>query len=141
MSLDAQYQTNITTVQDGNSGGLRIDASRRLIITGEAAAPIPVYNTEPVGGGVTWGAPTAVASDGNSKTLIAANAARKAIIIWNPIGNAQMSIDIKGGTVTLAAGYPLLAGDSAAFTGTDTPVTLITFIGTNTQNLVYQEGT
>ena len=108
-----------------------------------ASNPQPVYDSgvAPVGGGITWGAPTAVASDGASKTLIAANAARKAIRIWNPIGNAQMSYNISGSTVTLAAGTPLLAGNLDWFTGAECPVGIITFIGTNTQNLVYQEGT
>lgn len=97
----------------------------------------------PVGGGITWGAPTAVAVTAGpaSTTLIAAAATRKAIMIWNPIGNAQMSVDIAGGTAVLATGYPLLAGDSLVLTGADCPVGAITFIGTAGQSLVYQQGT
>jgi hypothetical protein len=97
--------------------------------------------TAPVGGGITWGAPTAVASDGASKVLVAANAARKAISIWNPVGNAQMSVNIAGGTAVLATSRPLLAAFSIDLEGAACPVGAITFIGTNLQSLVYQEGT
>lgn len=97
----------------------------------------------PVGGGITWGAPTAVAvtAGPTSTTLVAAAATRKAIMIWNPIGNAQMSIDIAGGTAVLATGFPLLAGFSIQLTGAECPVGAITFIGTAGQSLVYQQGT
>lgn len=97
----------------------------------------------PVGGGITWGAPTAVAVTAGpaSTTLVAAVAGRRAIQIWNPIGNAQMSVDIAGGTAALATGRPLLAGFSITFTGEECPVGAITFIGTAGQSLVYQQGT
>jgi len=97
----------------------------------------------PVGGGITWGAPTAVAVTAGpaSTTLIAANPLRTAISIWNPIGNAQMSVDIAGGVAVLATGLPLLAGFSITLTGAECPVGAITFIGTAAQSLVYQQGT
>lgn len=107
--------------------------------------PLPVFNSgvAPVGGGITWGAPTAVAvtAGPTSTTLIAANAARKAIMIWNPVGNAQMSVDIAGGTAALATGMPLLSADVVTLTGAACPVGAITFIGTAGQSLVYQQGT
>lgn len=105
--------------------------------------PLPVSITASIGGGVTWGAPTAVAVSAGpaSTTLVAANAARKALSIWNPATNAQMSIDIAGGTVTLAAGRPLLPGSTLDLSGDECPVGAITFIGTAAQNLVYQQGT
>ncbi len=108
-----------------------------------ATNPLPVYMTEPVGGGVTWGAPTAVAVTAGpaSTTLVIATATRKAIMIWNPIGNAQMSVDIAGGVAVLATGRPLLAGFGIELTGADCPVGAITFIGTAGQSLVYQQGT
>ena len=108
-----------------------------------STVPLPVANYTPVGGGITWGAPTAVAvtAGPTSTTLIAANAARKAISIWNPIGNAQMSVDIAGGVAVLATGLPLLAGFSITLTGAECPVGAITFIGTAAQSLVYQQGT
>lgn len=97
----------------------------------------------PVGGGITWGAPTAVAvtAGPTSTTLVAAVAGRRAIQIWNPVGNAQMSVDIAGGTAVLATGRPLLAGAGFVLTGEECPVGAITFIGTAGQSLVYQQGT
>lgn len=138
-----QYQPSPQAADAGQSAQVRIDSGRRLIITGESAAPIPISPVAPVGGGITWGAPTAVAvtAGPTSTTLIAANAARKALSIWNPVGNAQMSVDIKGGTAVLATGRPLLAGSTLDLTGPECPVTLVTFIGTAGQSLVYQEGT
>lgn len=95
------------------------------------------------GGGITWGAPTAVAVTAGpaSTTLVAANAARKALQIWNPTGNAQMSVDISGGAAVLATGTPLLAGDKDEFFGDACPAGAVTFIGTAGQSLVFQEGT
>lgn len=116
------------------------DTTNRLLAT---LIDVMQTGSAPSGGGIAWGAPTAVAvtAGPTSTILIAANASRKAISIWNPAGNAQMSIDIKGGTVTLAAGRPILAGGSIDIDGADCPVTAITFIGTAGQSLVYQEGT
>lgn len=141
-----QRQDTVTTVPDGQSAQARIDSARRQIITGEAGAtPVPVTpsGVAPVGGGITWGAPTAVAvtAGPTSTTLIAANAARKALSIWNPIGNAQMSVNIAGGAAVLATSRPLLAGGTLDLTGSECPVTAVTFIGTAAQSLVYQEGT
>jgi hypothetical protein len=105
--------------------------------------PLPTKHVPSVGGGIVWGAPTAVTvlAGPTSTQLVAANAARKALSIWNPIGNAQMSVDIAGGTVVLATGRPLLAGDALDLDGALCPTGAITFIGTAGQSLVYQEGT
>ena len=77
------------------------------------ANPMPIIDSgsAPLGGGIIWGAPTAVAvtAGPTSTTLVVANAARKAISIWNPIGNAQMSVNIAGGAAVLVTGLPLLA--------------------------------
>lgn len=120
-------------------------AKKRLLDMGDGthAEVIATRPVAEVGGGITWGAPTAVAvtAGPTSTTLVAANAARKAIMIWNPIGNAQMSVNIAGGTAVLATGIPLLAGASLALTGDECPVGAITFIGTAGQSLVYQQGT
>lgn len=108
--------------------------------------PLPVASTPsgiaPVGGGITWGAPTAVGMTGSSKNLIAANANRKAIMFWNPSGNAAAAYDLSGGTVTLAGGIPLTPGATPTwFTGAECPVGAISAIGTNSQNLYFVEGT
>lgn len=102
-----------------------------------------VESAAQVGGGITWGAPTAVPVTAGpvSTTLVIATAGRKAISIWNPIGNGQMSVDISGGAALLATGRPLLAGDSLDLSGAECPVGAITFIGTAGQSLVFQEGT
>lgn len=121
---------------------VQVNAKGELIVVGDAASPIPVTITSVVGS-VTYGAPTAVAvtAGPTSTTLVAANAARKTLSIWNPIGNAQMSVDVSGGTAALITGRPLLAGDSLDLTDDDCPVGAVTFIGTAGQSLVYQQGT
>lgn len=121
-----------------------LDTGNGKRIPVSVAKPLPTYDAgvAPVGGGITWGAPTAVAMTGSSKNLIAANAARKGIIFWNPSGNAAASYDLSGGTVTLAGGIPLAAGGAPiVITGAECPVGAITAIGTNAQNLYYSEGT
>lgn len=124
------------------------DKTRALLINAagepiDATHPLYTAPTAPVGGGITWGAPTAVAVTAGpaSTTLKAANALRKGFRFWNPIGNAQMSVDIAGGTAALATGEPYLAGEGLTLTGADCPVGAITFIGTAGQSMVYQEGT
>ncbi len=106
--------------------------------------PMPTKNTgvAPVGGGITWGNPTAVAMTGSSKTFVPANAARKGLIYWSPTGNSPASYSLSGSAVTLAGGIPLFAGAApSALTGADCPLNAVTAIGTNTENLYYVEGT
>lgn len=128
-----QYNSTPPTFTSGNPSILQTDANGNLKTIASGVAP--------VGGGITWGAPTAVAMTGSSKNLIAANAARKALMIINPVGNAQVSYDLSGGTVTLVGGIPLLAGAVDTYTGAECPVGAVTIIGTNAQNAVYVEGT
>lgn len=129
------YYSSPPTNTSGTATEILTDANGRIITIDGGTAP--------VGGGITWGAPTAVAvtAGPTSTTLVAAAAGRKAIRIWNPIGNAQMSVDIAGGVAVLATGDPLLAGSKIALTGPECPVGAITFIGTAGQSLVYQQGT
>ncbi len=136
-----QYQSTPQTAADGSSAQARIDASRRVIITGEAAAPVPVASVVPVGGGITWGAPTAVTLTGSSQTLAAANANRKAIQIINRTGNSQVSYDLAGGTVTLIGGFQMSPGQRDWYTGADCPVGAVTIIGTAAQLVTVVEGT
>ena len=106
--------------------------------------PVISYPAPPqIGGGITWGAPTpkAVTAGPASTVLVAGNATRKIISIWNPLENAPMFVDLSGGTVTAATGRPILAGGSLDIEGAACPVGAITFIGTAGQSLVYQEGT
>jgi hypothetical protein len=130
-----QYQSAVTPVTDGNHAELTVTTDRRLRVDS-------VSGSAPVGGGITWGAPTAVAMTGASKNLIAANAARKGIIFWNPTGNSPAAYSLSGSVVTLASGIPLVAGATpTVLTGAECPVGAITVIGTNTENLYYSEGT
>lgn len=133
--IAGQYQASPKTFGDGDTILAQVDAQGNLKTVDSGAAP--------VGGGITWGAPTAVAvtAGPTSTTLVAAVAGRKAISIWNPIGNAQMSVNIAGGTAVLATSRPLLSGDMLTLTGAECPVGAITFIGTAGQSLVYQQGT
>lgn len=130
-----QYQSNPQVAADGSSAQVRITQNRELIVVNGGSAP--------VGGGITWGAPTAVAVTAGpaSTTLVTANAARKALSIWNPVGNAQMSVNIAGGAAVLATGIPLLAGAMLTLSGPECPVGAVTFIGTAGESLVYQQGT
>lgn len=133
--IAGQYQTSPKTFGDGDTVLVQVDANGNLKTSASGAAP--------VGGGVTWGAPTAVAvtAGPTSTTLVAANAGRKALSIWNPTTNAQMSVDIAGGTAVLATGRPILPGGTLDLSGAECPVGAITFIGTAGQSLVYQQGT
>lgn len=119
---------------------LQVNAKGELIVVGDAASPIAVTIAEAVGS-LTWAAPIAVAMTGASKTFVPADAARKALLMWSPATNAAAGIDIAGGTVVLAAAIQLSPGlPPTVFTGADTPVGIVTAIGTNTQSLYYQSG-
>lgn len=133
--IAGEYNATPKTMGDGQPTMVQTDNQGRLLVAPSGSAP--------VGGGITWGAPTAVAVTAGpaSTTLIAANAARKALLIWNPVGNAQMSINIAGGAAVLATGIPLLGGAFFSLSGAECPVGAVTFIGTAGQSLVYQEGT
>lgn len=109
----------------------------------DGSTPLAVASSgvAPVGGGITWGAPTGVTLTGASQALIAANAARKAIRIINRVGNAQVAYDLSGGTVTLIGGDPLVGGQKDWYSGAECPVGAITIIGTAAQIVTYVEGT
>ena len=119
---------------------VQTNAKGELIIVGDSASPVPVIITEAVGS-ITWAAPVAVAMTGSSKTFVPADAARKALLLWSPSGNAAAGYDIAGGTVVLATAIQLVPGaQPTVFTGAETPSGIVTAIGTNTQNLYYQSG-
>jgi len=126
-TVGGTYFATPKTYADTQDVAFLVDAQGRLITTQSGVAPL--------GGGITWGALTAVAMTGASKVLVAANPARKAIVIMNPVGNAQISYDLSGGTVTLVGGIPLLAAAKDSYTGAACPVGAITVIGTNLQSI------
>lgn len=90
-------------------------------------------------GQVTWTKGTKTL-DGTSQTLIAANAVRVGLIVFNRIGNAQIDVDITGGVVAANTGRSITGGNDYYFTGTNCPVGAVTIIGTSTQVVTYWEG-
>lgn len=115
-------------IQDGSGASNAVGPSH----------PMPVTITG-VAGSIVW-TETSVTLNGSSQTALAANAARKGLIISNRVSNAQVSYNIAGGTVTLINGIPLLGGARDAYTDDATPLTAITVIGTNTQIMDVWEG-
>lgn len=134
---DPQYQTTVTPVANGLSGQLTMTVDRQLRVQATQSG------VAPVGGGITWGAPTPVTLTGSSQTLAAANASRKAVQIINRIGNAAVAYDLAGGVVTLIGGVQMApsVGQRDWYTGADCPVGAITIIGTATQIVTVIEGT
>lgn len=103
--------------------------------------PVEATIAESVGGGVIWAAPVAVAMTGASKTFVPADATRKALKMWNLAANAAAGFDDAGGTVVLLTALQLVPGAAPViYTGAETPVGIVTAIGTNTQNIYYQSG-
>lgn len=131
--IAGEYNATPKTLGDGQPTMVQTTAKGYLITENSGAAP--------VGGGITWGAPTAVTLTGSSQDLIAANASRKAIQIINRIGNAQVSYDLSGGVVTLIGGIQLIGGAMDEWEGAACPVGKITIIGTVAQFVTYVEGT
>jgi len=125
------YNASGVALSNGQQAQMQMDASGALKVT---------VATESFGG-IIWGAPVAVSMTGASTTLLAASTTRRAVMIINPVGNAQVSYDLSGGTVTLAGGIPLTAGNKDAYTGAEAPISSVTAIGTNTQVLLVVSGT
>lgn len=119
---------------------VQVNAKGELIVVGDPASPIVVTISEPVGA-LAWAAPVVVGMTGSSKTFVPADATRKALIMWSAPGNTAGAFDTAGGTVTTAGNLPLFASTPVIYTGADTPVGIVTAIGTNTQNFIYQQAT
>ncbi|HQS15034.1 hypothetical protein [Reyranella sp.] len=83
-------------------------------------------------GQATW-TKTTITLTGNSDQLLAANAARVGFIVVNRVGNAQIDVDIAGGTVAANTGRPIFAGNDYFFTGVYCPTGIVTVKGTNGQ--------
>ncbi|CAB4147511.1 hypothetical protein UFOVP1020_25 [uncultured Caudovirales phage] len=95
----------------------------------------------PVGGGITWQAPVAVAMTGSSKVFVPATPLMKALQMWNPAANAAGGIDLAAGTVVLLTAIQLSPGVAPIYIeGAPCPIGGVTAIGTNTQNFYYQIG-
>lgn len=95
----------------------------------------------PVGGGIVWQAPVAVAMTGSSKVFVPATAGMKALQMWSPAANAAGGIDLAAGTVVLLTAVQLTPGAAPIYIeGAACPVLGVTAIGTNLQNFYYQIG-
>lgn len=134
-----QYTKAGPPTADANTDlAIQVNAKGELIVVGDAASPIPVTISGSVGS-IVW-TQTPITLNGSSQTALAANPARKGLIVSNRVGNAQISYNISGVTVTLINGLPLLGGVRDGYTDDATPLTAITVIGTNTQLCDLWEG-
>lgn len=95
------------------------------------------------GGGAGTSAPTwtktTLTLDGTSQTALASNTSRIGFMIINRTGNAQVDVDPAGGAVAANTGIPIVGGQSRWWSGSSTPTSAVTVIGTNTQVInIYQ---
>lgn len=109
-----------------------------LLIAWPASAQNPV--TTYAGPASTTYTKTSVTLTGSSQVLLAASGARNAVTIYNPSVNANIWVDISGGTAAAETGMLVPAGYTAIITGSVVPKTAITVIGTNAQLVSVQEG-
>lgn len=118
-----EYNTALPTVATGYKVNLQSDANGKLLVATTGVA---------LGGAVTWSDKTITSLSGSSQTLIAANAARKGLIIKN--GAVAAAINILGGTAAIggAGCMTLQPYEALVFTGPETPLAAITVIGTST---------
>lgn len=128
-----QYQTDVTTVRDGDSALVRITADRELIVVNGGSAP--------VGGGITYTDKTITSLSGSSQTLIAANSSRKSLMFKN--GASPVAVNILGGTAAIggAGCMTFQAYEGFSLTGADCPLGAITVIGTAANYIGAFEGT
>lgn len=129
------------TPQGGNSSQTVDSGTHPLPVSsfggGSATTPTTTFNRNI---GVTTYTKTSVTLNGSSQTLLAASDTRNAITIYNPTVNANIWVDISGGTAAAETGMLIPAGYTAIITGSVVPKTAITVIGTNTQLVSVQEG-
>lgn len=124
-----------TTTQQVDSGthGLPV----QIIGGGSPTTPTVVYQKNV---GTTTYTKTTVALTGASNTLLAASTTRVGFAIYNPSTNANVYLDLSGGTVASEQGILVQPGGRFSVTGSATPKTGITIIGTNTQSVYVWEG-
>lgn len=131
---DNTPQGGITTqTVDSGTHGLPVQS----IGGGSPTTPAIVYQKVP---GTTTYTKTAFALNGSSQTLLAASTTRVGFVVYNASTNANVWIDISGGTVAAEGGVLVGPGGRLSVVGSSTPKTAITVIGTNTQTLMLWEG-
>ena len=130
--MDGQYTPVAQTVAPGSSANVAIDVNRNLIVSQSGASP--------VGGGVAYADKTLTSLTGSSQTMMAANAARKSLLIKN--GDTNAGVNLLGGTALIggAGTITLQPYEGLFLKGADCPVGAITVIGTSTKYLSGYEG-
>jgi len=138
-------QSNVRPMYDDRaSGGVAnqdVTVAKPLPVqigaSGTSTTPSTVYQKTP--GTTTW-TKTTVTLNGSSQNALAASTTRVGFMLYNPSANGNVYVDISGGTVASETGVLLAAGARFSVTGSATPKTAITVIGTNTQSLIVWEG-
>ena len=95
------------------------------------ARPLPVVLTGLTGTALTR---STVTMTGASAPLVAADAARRIVIVCSARSNGDAAFDPTGGTCALDAGIPLAGGDTVQITGKEAQSAMTQF-GTNGQTL------
>lgn len=126
---------------DGVNDSRQVDQTHGLPVQviggGSSGTPTVVYQKTP--GTTTW-TKTTVALTGASQTALAASTTRVGFIFYNPSTNGNVFVGVDGGTVASETGVLLSPGGRMSITGSASPKTIITVIGTNTQSLIVWEG-
>lgn len=135
-------QTGYDNTPQGGQLGQKVDSGTHPLPVsisggGSPTTPTVVYQKNI---GTTTYTKTAVTLTGSSQTVLAASTTRVAFSIYNPSTNANVWVDISGGTIAAEGGSLIAPGWTFSVTGSATPKTLITMIGTSTQSVIVEEG-
>lgn len=139
----AYAQDNVRPIYDNGTGDRArpVDLTHGLPVqlapTGSATTPSTNYSKFY---GTTTYTKSTISLNGSSQTLLAASNTRTAVMIYNPTTNSNVWIDVSGGTAVSEGGMLIPAGYTVVLSGSVTPKTAITVIGTNTQSLIVHEG-
>lgn len=110
------------------------DAGEEFVVSNDHPLPATL---NPLTTGLTK---TPVTMTGVSAPLLAADAARKVVIVSSTASNAAAAIDPTGGTAALDSGVPVNPGATVRITGKAAQAAM-TQIGTNGQKLTVYTGT
>lgn len=118
-TVGGQYLATPPALSDQGRAPLQTDANGRLLVSQSS-----------VGGGITYTDKTITSATGASQTLMAANTARKSILIKN--GASATGVNINGTTAAIggAATMTLQPYESLFISGADCPTGAITVIST-----------
>lgn len=145
VSAPVWAQSNVRPMYDNTSNGgistQTVDPSHGLPVQmgggGTPTTPAGVYIKQY---GTATYVKTSVSLTGSSQQLLAANTSRVGFVIYNQSTNANVFVDLAGGTVASETGILIGPGGRFSVTGSATPKTIVTIIGTNTQTVIVWEG-